>query len=94
MFLVSGVFIFAATRIFFYKVKSGASDIAQFVRFILFYVCILPVCICMCHKYAWCLQKSEEVVQSPGIEVIIDSCELLCECWEPKPCPLQEQQYS
>lgn len=41
---------------------------------------------------AWCLQKSEEVVGSPGTEVIIDGCKLSCECWEPKPWPLQEQQ--
>lgn len=80
MFLVSGVFISAATRIFFYKLKSGASDIAHFIRFILFYVCILPVCICVCHMCAWCLQKSEEVVGYPGTEVTIDGRELPCEC--------------
>lgn len=63
MFFVSDVFISAATRIIFYKLKSGASDIAQFVRFILFYVCeFLPACIHVCHMCAWCLQKSEEVV--------------------------------
>lgn len=48
MFFVSDVFISAATRIIFYKLKSGASDIAQFVRFILVYVCEFFTCVYIC----------------------------------------------
>lgn len=58
MFFVSDVFISAATRIIFYKLKSGASDIAQFVRFILVYVCEFFTCVYICVPHV-CLVLAE-----------------------------------
>jgi hypothetical protein len=54
------------------------------------YVRILPTCIAVHHKHAWCLQGPEEDISVPGTGVI-DGFELPCGCWESNSGPLQEQ---
>jgi hypothetical protein len=46
--------------------------------------------VCGLHTYIWCLQRSEEGIQSPGTGDT-DACEPLCGCWELKLGPLEEQ---
>lgn len=42
---------------------------------------VLPACISVYHMHAWCPQRSEEGIRSPGTGVP-DNCELPCGCWD------------
>jgi E3 ubiquitin-protein ligase NEDD4 len=42
------------------------------------------------HVHAWCPQKSEKAIRSPGT-VVTDCCELPCGCWKSNPGPVEEQ---
>ena len=60
-----------------------------------FYRCVylmffLSVYLCT-NIHAWCLQRSEEGIRSPGTRAL-DGCEPVSRWWESNPGPLQEQQ--
>lgn len=58
--------------------------------FLIIYVHILSVCVFAHPVHAWHLQRPEEAVGSPGIEVT--ACELPCGFREANPDPLTEHQ--
>jgi hypothetical protein len=51
----------------------------------------LPACIPVYHVHAWCPQRPEDCISSPGTEVI-RGCELPSGCWDSNLDPLEEQQ--
>ena len=50
---------------------------------------VLPACMSVHHKHAWCLQRPEEPARTPGTGVS-DGCELAWGCWELNLGPLEE----
>lgn len=50
---------------------------------------VLPACMCVYHVSAWYLWRSEDSIGSSGSRVT-SSSKLPQECWELKPCPLEE----
>lgn len=54
-----------------------------FFQDLFYFICVivLPVCMSVCHMYAWCSWSSEDGTRSPGTKVI-DGYKSPCGCWE------------